>query len=204
MGATADPDEGTVGQDNLKAENVRTCDPVLQASGSSRIGRDVSPKGAVLVALRIGRIEEASFLHLDLERSGDHVRFHHGDKVFTADFANAVHPVETHQDAAPQRNASPDIAHPGPASGDGDVLPVCVGKHRRYLLGRSRRDGNFGQGGCEPLVGAQLGETRRVGDDPRLGGYQPAKVPLQVGAGGILFARGTGLGSLCAHIPMIS
>ena len=204
MGASTDADKCAVGQCYLQTQDIGAGNAVFEAAGAARIGGDVATDGAVLVALGVGWIEEPALLNLRLEHSGDDMGLDDGDEILTTDLLDAVHPVKAHQDAAPQWNASPDIAHPGPASGDGDVLPVCVGKHRRYLLGRSRRDGNFGQGGCEPLVGAQLGETRRVGDDPRLGGYQPAKVPLQVGAGGILFARGTGLGSLCAHIPMIS
>ena len=109
---------------------------------------------------------------------------HDGDEVPGADLPDTVHPVKAHQDAAAERDAPSHVADAGTPGSHGNIVPVCVGKDCRNLLGGARGDGDLRQGGRKPLIGAQLGKSRWVGDDPGLGRDQLPEIPLQGGAGG--------------------
>ena len=169
MGASTDPDKRAVSQGHLQTQDIGAGNAVFEAAGAASIGGDVTTDGAVLVALGIGRIEEPALLNLRLEHPGNDMGLDDGDEVLTADLPDAVHPVKTHQDAAPQRNASPDIADAGTPCGDRDIVLMSVGKDRRNLLGGARSYGNLRQGCRKPFVGSEFGKTRGICYNPGLG-----------------------------------
>jgi len=59
VGAAPDADERAIRQCNLQAEDIRAGNAVFEATGASRVGGDVTAKGAVLVALGVGRVKKA-------------------------------------------------------------------------------------------------------------------------------------------------
>ena len=179
MGASTDTDKGAVGKCHLEAEDIGSGDSVFQATRAAGIGGDVPPEGAVLVALRIGRVEEPFFDNLRLKHARDDGRFHDGDEVLAADLPDAVHPVHAHQDATPDGDATADVADTGAARGDRDVVPVRVGEYGRDFFGRTGSNRDLGKGGGEPLVFPQFGEARGIGDDTRGEGDQLAEIPLE-------------------------
>src|SRR5208283_5460388 len=108
--ATAEPDDGSIGENDLKAENVVAGDAVLEAARPAGVGGNVAADEIVRAAGGIGRIKQTAFLDGLLQFFRDDAGFNDGDKIGGVDFLDAIHAFEREYDAAAHRHTAADVA----------------------------------------------------------------------------------------------
>ena len=99
-GPPAEPQHVAAGHHDLQPQHVITRDAVLKTARPARVGRDIAADGALVDAGRVGRVEEAVFLHGLLQVERDDARLHHGQGVRDGDVEDAVHARHVQADTA--------------------------------------------------------------------------------------------------------
>ena len=147
--ASADADDGAVGQHDFEAEDVIARDAVFQTARAAGVGGDVAADEIVRAAGGVGRIKQAALFNGFLKFLRDDARLHDGDKISGVDFLDPVHAFQRKHDAAMHGHAAADIAVAGAARGDGNFV----------LIGKAQNGGNgFGGAGQGDGVGLLGGE----------------------------------------------
>ncbi len=135
VSASAQPEDGSIGENNFEAEHIVSRDAVLEAAGATRVGADVAADDIVFPAGRVGWVKQALLFDCVLECLGINAGLDDGHEVGGVDFLDAIHPCQRKHDAAADGHAATDVALPGPARRDRDVVPAGEAQQRRDRAG---------------------------------------------------------------------
>ena len=176
MCASAEPDDGTVGEHDFEAEDVIAGDAIFEAARAAGIGGDVAADEIIRAAGGVRRIKEAALLNRFLQMLRVHARLDDGDEIAGVDFPDAVHAFEREDDAAAHRHAAADVAMSGAARGDGQAMLICKTQNRRNGPGGAGQGDGVRLVRGEPFVTGVTGERGGCQDNfPRQVFFEPAQ-----------------------------
>ena len=163
--ATAEPDDGPVGERDFEAENVITRNAVFQTTGTAGVGGDVAADEVIRATGGVGRIKQSAPFNGFLERLRVDARLDDGNEIGGVDFLDAVHAFQRKHDAPAHGHAATNVAMARAARCHRNTVAIGKTEQGRDGLGGAGEGDGVRLMRSEPLVTGVFFKRLRIEDD---------------------------------------